>query len=82
MVAVRHHLRKARGGELRRDGVFYNNPLHDAHICHHVNRLLPMEDEQGTRFHHVLAVFRIRGGIADVRIRVHSVSCLEYCTQH
>lgn len=76
MVAVRHHLWKASGGELRRHGMFHHHPLHDATVRDHVDSLLPMEDEQGTWFHHVLALLRVRHCIAHVRIHVHSVSLL------
>lgn len=45
LVAVRHHLWKAGGGEFGRHGVLHHDTLHDANICHHVYCLLPMEDE-------------------------------------
>lgn len=57
--------------------MLHNDPLHDASIRHHVDSLLPMEDEQRTRFHHVLVVFRLCGSVAHVRIQIYSVSCLE-----
>lgn len=77
LVAFRHHLRRASGGDIGGNGVLYNDPFHDAFIRHHVNSLLPMEDEQRTRFHHVLVVFRLCGSVAHVRIQIYSVSRLE-----
>lgn len=76
LVVVRHYLRKACRSEFSGNGVFYNNPFHDAPFCHHVYCLLPMEDEQRTRFHHVLALLCIRRCITYVRIRIYSMPCL------
>lgn len=70
LAAVRHHLRPARGGELRWHGVQYRHPVHDAPVRHHVHRLLPLEDEQGARLLHVPAVLRVCGRKPWLRVRV------------
>lgn len=78
LVVVRDYLREACGSEFSGNGVFYNNPFHDAHFCYHVYCLLPMEDEQRTWFHHVLALLCIRCYITHVRIRLYSMSRLKW----
>jgi hypothetical protein len=54
--------------EQRWNGVLHIHPLHDASLRHHVHRLLPLADEQGSRFHYVLAVLRVRRRLAHVRV--------------
>lgn len=66
LVAFRHHLWRAGRGDFGGDGVFHNHLVHDASVRHHVDSLLPMEDEQRTRFHHVLVVLRLCGSVAHV----------------
>lgn len=77
LVAFRHYLRRTCKREIVGNGVFDNNPLHDAAVRHHVNSLLPVEDEQRTRLHHVYIILRLCGSVADVRIQILSVSRLE-----
>lgn len=56
--------------------MFDHHPVHDAAVRHHVDRLLPLEDEQRAWFHHVPAVLRFRGRLIDVRVRDHRLSLL------
>lgn len=77
LVDIRNHLQQARRGELGGNGVFHYDTLHDVALRSNVHSVLQMENEQGTRFHHVSAVLCIRSGFAHVRIRNHSVPSLE-----
>lgn len=76
LVTIRNHLREARGGELGGYGLLHNDPLHDAAVRHHVHRMLPVEDEQGTWLHDVSALLRFRRRFPDVRVQVHQVPVL------
>lgn len=77
MADIRNHLQQTSGGELSGNGVFHNDIIHDVTVRRDVHSVLQMEDEQGTRFHHVLVVLCICGGVADVRIRNYSVPSLD-----
>lgn len=78
LAAIRHHIREASGGKLGGNGLLHHDPVHDAFVRHHVHSLLPLENEQRTRVHHVPVVLCFRGGVSDVRIRNHSVPRLEF----
>lgn len=74
-------LREARGGELGGHGVQHSNSILHAAVRHHEHRVLQVADEQGPRVHHVPPLLRLRGGLADVRVRVPGVPGLGTRTQ-
>lgn len=77
MVALWHHLRRARRSKFRRYGLLNNHIIPDATLCYHINCLFPVEDEQRLRTHNVYVIFCIRCYFADVRVRVVQVSTLK-----
>lgn len=74
MATLRAHLRRASPGELQRHGVQHSAPLRHAYLRHHQHCLLQVEDEQGTRVHHVPPVLRLRRGQPGTRVWVPPLS--------
>lgn len=77
MVALWHHLRRARRSKFRRYGLLNNHIIPDATLCYHINCLFPVEDEQRLRTHNVHVIFCIRCHLTDFRVRVVQMSTLK-----
>lgn len=77
MVALWHHLRRARRSKFRRYGLLNNHIIPDATLCYHINCLFPVEDEQRLRTYNVLVIFCIRRHLIDFRVRVVQMSTIK-----
>lgn len=76
MATLRHHLRRTGDRQLGRHGLLNCHSVHDAVVRGERDRLFPLENEQRTGFHHVLALLCICRRIADVWVQVPRVSLL------
>lgn len=76
MAAVLHDYRDTGGGEQFRNGLLRSRPFRDVVLRGAEHRLLPLEDEQSPRHHHVPLLLRIRSRFAWVRVRDNQVSRL------
>lgn len=74
MAPVRADQRRASPGQLQRHGLQHSAALCHAAVRHPQHRLLQVEDEQGSRVHHVPPLFRLRGSQSRPRIRLPPLS--------
>lgn len=70
MAAIRTDLRRAGGGELQGHDLQHRPSLRHVAVRHPQHRLLQVEDEQGPRLHHVLALLRLRRSELGARVRI------------
>lgn len=77
MVALWHHLRRARRSKFWRYGLLNNHIIPDATLCYHINCLFPVEDEQNPRTYNVCVIFCVRRRFAVIRVRLRHMSTLK-----
>lgn len=73
MAAVLHHQGHTSRSEQRRHGVLGARAVRHAVLRRAEHRLLPLEDEQSPRIHHVPLLLCLRGRLTGIRVRHHCV---------